>query len=51
MYIWNLFFLYFGGWTLQNRVFSNQKQDIYIYYYTWATQEAPVLQEVLAEKY
>ena len=24
--IWNLFVLYFGGWTLQNKVFSNQNK-------------------------
>ena len=23
---WNLFVLYFGGWTLQNKVFSNQNK-------------------------
>ena len=26
MYTWNLFVLYFGGWTLQNKVFSNQNK-------------------------
>ena len=36
---WNLFVLYFGGWTLQNKVFSNQNKGhlgsryIYIYKY------------------
>ena len=26
IYTWNLFGLYFGGWTLQNKVFSNQNK-------------------------
>ena len=26
LYTWNLFVLYFGGWTLQNKVFSNQNK-------------------------
>ena len=26
IYTWNLFVLYFGGWTLQNKVFSNQNK-------------------------
>ena len=26
MYTWNQFVLYFGGWTLQNKVFSNQNK-------------------------
>ena len=26
IHTWNLFVLYFGGWTLQNKVFSNQNK-------------------------
>ena len=40
LYTWNLFVLYFGGWTLQNKVFSNQNKghlgSRYIYKYHWS---------------
>ena len=26
MYTWNLFILYFGGWTLQKKAFSKQNK-------------------------
>ena len=51
IYTWNLFVLYFGGWTLQNKVFSKQTRAIwvpgtYIYMYIYIYIRTYILGEV-----